>query len=140
MTLEPVRVVFGEEFASVEREGLHSWRWTTEQSAELVLENPSSARRDTLLSMVVATAGGDPSEVRLHFPDGSEERLSVTVAGTPFERRMRLEPGRNTIQLSSNAPEAASDARTLYVRLIDTSVLEEPVFQFYAPVGLRPPG
>jgi len=140
VTLRPVRVVWGPEFPTAERDGLHSWRWSTEQDAELALENPSRGPRDILLSTMVATASGDPSEVRLHFPDGSEERLSVTVAGTPFERRMRLEPGRNTIQLSSNAPEAASDARTLYVRLIGTSVLEEPVFQFYAPVGLRPPG
>ncbi len=140
VTLRPVHVRWGEPFDSLESKGLHSWRWATERRAELTLENPSSRARDVVFRTVVASATGTPADVRVGLPGGSEERLSVTVAGTTLERRLRLLPGRTRIELSTNAPGVAADRRTLYVRLIDTSVLEAPSFPFYAPVGLKPPG
>lgn len=125
-TVRPLVVTFGEGFYPLEKGKRESWRWAL-RSARLEIDNPAGGTRLARLRTTIQTSAS--STIAFTLPDGTVVRRRAGTGGREARVSLdiRLRPGRNIVRIATDAPRAPSpsDARTLFMRLAD-STIEEP--------------
>lgn len=136
VTIMPAVLRFEEGFHPPEEAGRSRWAWTNARRARLNLFNPASGVRGVRLSASISA--GTDAEARITYPDGSRERLAVSLARpASFYRDLNLRPGNNVVTLeapSGRTKAAEGDRRVLYLRLNDPVVVDLALLRFVAPI------
>jgi hypothetical protein len=118
--LSPTEVEWKEGFYNTEWLLGEKWRWSDKQGT-LIINNPTSKARETRLSMALATAWSDYSNLSLES-DLFSEVVRINNKESVFEKTILLPPGKHTIKFSSDAKQATNapgDTRKLFFRIND---------------------
>ncbi|MDP8933343.1 MAG: hypothetical protein M3N42_04150 [Cyanobacteriota bacterium] len=96
------------------------WRWSDKQGT-LIINNPTSKARETRLSMALATAWSEFSNLKIDS-DLFSEIVRINNKESVFEKTILLPPGEHKIKFSSDAKQANNapgDTRKLFFRIND---------------------
>jgi phosphoglycerol transferase len=118
--LNPTEVEWKEGFYNTEWLLGEKWRWSDKQGT-LILNNPTLKARETRLSMALATAWPDDSNLSLES-DFFSEVVKINNKESVFEKTILLPPGKHIIKFSSDAKQANNapgDTRKLFFRIND---------------------
>ncbi|MDQ6750079.1 MAG: hypothetical protein M3Z33_04920 [Actinomycetota bacterium] len=120
--LTPVRTVWGSGFYPREADAKGTWRWAR-QRAKVTLENPSDHPRGIVFSATLQTGLAAPESVDVRYPDGTSDRVRVSLRPVSVRRIIYLPPGTGAVAfetLGAPTPPAPGDPRTpLYLRVRD---------------------
>ncbi len=125
-TTRPLVISFEKGFYAIESApGQGTWHWA-QQAARLEIDNPARSTRQVRLVTAVQT-GATPANLTFTLPDGSVVRRRSAGESRPLSIALSLRPGDNTVRVTTDAPKvpgAGGDVRQLYMRLINTRVVE----------------
>lgn len=124
-TLEPPRIVWGDDVWQPEQSGRRRWRWTRFPSVTLTLVNPARRAQAVIFSATVA-APSTGTRLVVRYPEGRSQELELGSRGTAVRRRLLLPRGTSTLQLSSDTrpfPPPPPDPRpAVYLQILDAQV------------------
>lgn len=124
----PIRCDWGLGFFAEERSATGRIRWAGPK-ARLEIANGSAAEGVAVFEAAFAGAGA--GTVRATWPDGTREQLPL---GVRHVRELRLRPGRNVVQFTTDLPRAdLADRRDLRAMFIEPACRDPRLGSLVAP-------
>jgi phosphoglycerol transferase len=117
--LHPVELEFGGGFYPQERNATTTWAWCGYRPGEISVVNPGDKPRNGDLILTLALLNPAPGAVELKGL--LDERVEIAQGSTVYSNRCLLQPGTNSLFLSSQSPRLrlAEDDRELIFRVIN---------------------
>lgn len=127
--LNPIKIEWKDGFSSLEKsENEGQWRWSNKQGI-LIVNNSASKARKTKLSMSLATAFPEYSNLRIVSDLLPSEVFRINKNPLALERTFLVPPGRHVIKFSSDAKPVINPEekfkRELAFRILNLAVKEE---------------
>jgi hypothetical protein len=129
-----VRIVFGNGFSGLEKQGGHYWHWSDAPSGtgEITFWNQTERSLDAAFDACISTGYPRPSRLVLTF-NGKSDVSSANNVCAPVSRKWRLEPGKNSLSIHSDAarfPTGPTDRRHIVFGVYDWKLHESgPVIE-----------
>lgn len=123
-TTNPLEVKYETGFYPAEPAGKDTARWA-QNAARLEIDSRASAARTGRFKATIQTGG--PATVTFRLPGGSVVRKSITAGPGRISLDIPLNPGRNVVRITTDAPRvpgSGADSRVLFMRFLGPELTE----------------